>query len=162
VFSHCRTKPVATEFRFLPSDDDIAAGLTERWVEASGGPVFDDSGVIVMLSGESVRLYKRMLAESTGALLDITQRRQHLMNQTQRADEALELKRLQDHFIDMLASVSSLTVIFSDSGSLTNFGIRSARFASVATASSTACSHWRPGVHQKWLKNSAKLSTMLG
>jgi len=30
------------------------------------------------------------------------------MNQTQRADEALELKRLQDHFIDMLASVSFL------------------------------------------------------
>ena len=115
-----------------------------------------------MLSGESVRFEKGLLAESTGALLDITQRRQHLMNQTQRADEALELKRLQDHFIDMLASVSSLTVIFSDSGSLTNFGIRSARFASVATASSTACSHWRPGVHQKWLKNSAKLSTMLG
>jgi hypothetical protein len=53
VFQQCRTKTVATEFRFLPSDDELAAGLTERWVEASGGPVFDDNGVIVMLSGAS-------------------------------------------------------------------------------------------------------------
>jgi len=51
------------------------------------------------------------------------------MNQTQRADEALELKRLQDRFIDMLASVFPLTVIVPDPGSLTNSGIRSARFA---------------------------------
>jgi hypothetical protein len=51
------------------------------------------------------------------------------MNQTQRADEALELKRLQDHFIDMLAGVFPLAVIFPDSGSPTNSEIRSAQFA---------------------------------
>lgn len=51
VFQHCKTKTVATEFRFLPTDVEIAAGFTERWVEASGGPVFNDKGVIVMLSG---------------------------------------------------------------------------------------------------------------
>jgi hypothetical protein len=65
----------------------------------------------------------------TGALLDITQRRQHLMSQTQRADEALELKRLQDHFIDMLASIFFLVVGLSDSDSPMSSGIRSVRFA---------------------------------
>jgi len=35
------------------------------------------------------------------------------MSQTQRADEALELKRLQDHFIDMLASVFSFVWVAS-------------------------------------------------
>jgi hypothetical protein len=106
VFQHCKIKTVAMEFRFLPTDDEIAAGFTERWVEASGGPVFDDNGVIVMLSGRYTRLYKKIAAEfDIGALLDITQRRQHLMSQTRRADEALELKRLQDHFIDMLARI---------------------------------------------------------
>jgi hypothetical protein len=103
VFQQCRTKTVATEFRFVPTDDEVSAGLTERWVEASGGPVFDDNGVIVMLSGGFFQPYRRISAEfGSGALLDITQRRQHLLSQTQRADEALELKRLQDHFIDML------------------------------------------------------------
>lgn len=63
MFQQCRLKTVATEFRFLPNDEDIAAGLTERWVEASGGPVFDDNGVIVMLSGGLIQFYKRIAAE---------------------------------------------------------------------------------------------------
>jgi hypothetical protein len=50
-FQLCKTKTVFSEFRFLPTDEEIAAGFTERWVEASGGPVFDDNGVVVMLSG---------------------------------------------------------------------------------------------------------------
>ena len=54
VFEQCKTKTVAIEYRFLPTDEEIAAGVTERWVEASGGPVFDDNGVIVMLSGASI------------------------------------------------------------------------------------------------------------
>ena len=51
------------------------------------------------------------------------------MSQTQRADEALELKRLQDHFIDILASLHLLAMTSADSGSLTNSGIRSAQSA---------------------------------
>jgi hypothetical protein len=54
---------VATEFRFLPSDEDIGAGLTERWVEASGGPVLDDNGDIVMLSGGSIQSFNIVPAE---------------------------------------------------------------------------------------------------
>jgi hypothetical protein len=137
MFQQCRTKTVATEFRFLSTDDEIAAGLTEKWVEASGGPVFDDNGVIVMLSGGLNQPHQRMTSNfHPGALLDITQRRQHLMSQTQKADEALELKRLQDHFIDMLASDMSLLAInIPDFGSPTNSEIRSALSASAATAS---------------------------
>jgi hypothetical protein len=45
------------------------------------------------------------LAYGSGAILDVTERRQHLMSQTKRADEALQLKLLQDHFIDMLVCV---------------------------------------------------------
>lgn len=75
--------------------------------------MLDDNGVVVMLSGGCTLSYGKLEAEfGPGALLDITQRRQHLMSQTQRADEALELKRLQDHFIDMLASLILLTVDF--------------------------------------------------
>jgi hypothetical protein len=125
VFQHCKTKTVATEFRFLPTDAEIAAGFTERWVEASGGPVFNEKGVIVMLSGGFIVAHRRTAADrGPGALLDITQRRQHLMSQTQRADEALELKGLQDHFIDMLVSVFLFIISNPDPGSLTNSAIR--------------------------------------
>ena len=44
----------------MPTDEEIAAGLTERWVEASGGPVRDDNGVIVMLSGGYTQPRKSM------------------------------------------------------------------------------------------------------
>lgn len=46
------------------------------------------------------------------------------MSQTQRADEALELKRLQDHFIDMLVNVFLFIISNPDPGSLTNSAIR--------------------------------------
>jgi hypothetical protein len=51
-FERCKGKRTVSEFRFLPTDEARAAGMEERWVEASGGPVCDDNGEVVMLSGE--------------------------------------------------------------------------------------------------------------
>jgi hypothetical protein len=54
IFEKCKTERVSVEYRYLPTDEEMAAGVTERWVEASGGPVKDENGQIVMLSGKYI------------------------------------------------------------------------------------------------------------
>jgi hypothetical protein len=64
LFDSSRTRRIECEFRFIPTKAELAAGVTEKWVEATVGPVRDETGTVVMVAGTHLGL--NLHADSQG------------------------------------------------------------------------------------------------
>jgi PAS domain S-box-containing protein len=90
LFDKSLTERVVAEFRFKSNDvEALDPNTTEHWVVASSGPARDDKGEIFMIYG---------------TLMDISTRKANELYQIRRAEEAMETKRQQEYFIDMVSS----------------------------------------------------------
>lgn len=86
VFAQSRQARVKTEFRILTGDANPDGTPQIRWVEGSAGPQYDSIGQVC------------------GTIMDITHRKEKEEYQVKRIEDALERKRQQEYFIDMVRS----------------------------------------------------------
>ncbi|KAJ9112313.1 hypothetical protein QFC19_000732 [Naganishia cerealis] len=84
AFSDVRYKRSKTEFRILKRKPDTDGKPEIRWLEGTAGPPYDSIGQIC------------------GTIMDITHRKEKEEFQLRRAEDALERKRQQESFIDMV------------------------------------------------------------
>lgn len=86
IFSQCRQSRVKLEFRILTGDSNPDGAPQIKWVEGTAGPQYDAIGQVC------------------GTIVDITHRKEKEEYQVKRAEDALERKRQQEYFIDMVRS----------------------------------------------------------
>lgn len=91
IYSRCRQERSKTEFRILKPSDDPDGTPEVRWLESTAGPQYDSIGQVC------------------GTIMDVTFRKEKEEYQVKRAEDALERKRQQEYFIDM---VSTLRFVF--------------------------------------------------
>ncbi|KAJ9120673.1 hypothetical protein QFC22_002604 [Naganishia vaughanmartiniae] len=84
ALAECRYMRSKTEFRILKPPDSKHGSPETRWLESIAGPPYDSSGQLC------------------GTIMDITHRKEKEEYQVRRAEDALERKRQQESFIDML------------------------------------------------------------
>lgn len=100
-FRKCMETHIKAEFRFMTGNLDANGDQEVRWVEGTGGPVYQADGNI---------------AFCTGALMDVTVRKQNELYQQRRAEDALAMRKQLEHFIDFVSfSIHfSQKIIFTD------------------------------------------------
>jgi PAS domain S-box-containing protein len=86
VYSKCRQQRSKADFRVLTDDVNPDGTPAFRWVESIAGPQYDSLGQVC------------------GTIMDITLRKEREEYQVRRAEDALERKRQQEYFIDMVCT----------------------------------------------------------
>jgi PAS domain S-box-containing protein len=97
-FETCMDRKVISEFRFLTDEKEEDGTAKIRWVTATGMPRFYDPDTVTGV---------RKLAFTTGAIMDITARKEAEIYQRRRADDALAMRRQLEDFIDFVRSTFS-------------------------------------------------------
>lgn len=88
IYAKCKQQRSKAEFRVLTGDVNVDGTPAVRWVESTAGPQYDAIGQVC------------------GTIMDITLRKEKEEYQVRRAEDALERKRQQEYFIDMVCSFS--------------------------------------------------------
>lgn len=87
IYSKCRQQRSKAQFRVLTGDENPDGTPAIRWVESIAGPQYDSIGQVC------------------GTIMDITLRKEREEYQVRRAEDALERKRQQEYFIDMVCTI---------------------------------------------------------
>jgi PAS domain S-box-containing protein len=89
IYAKSKEQRCKAEFRVLTGGVNADGTPAVRWVESTAGPQYDSLGQVC------------------GTIMDITLRKEKEEYQVRRAEDALERKRQQEYFIDMVCSATA-------------------------------------------------------